>query len=141
MKSSPALPPKALPTPPLQARLAFGSPGRLGTHPMHTPNNDTAIIPPLIPSRPESRQSDSSQLSVVSPSEQFLRKANERHRAFTAKEAAAETDSERVRIFAEFIVTESRLRREQYATAIDAMGSEILELTRDLFRPYNGCVF
>ena len=76
-------------------------------------------------------------MSAVSPSEQFLRQANERHKAFAAKEAAAASDGERVRIFADFIVTESRLRRERYATAIDAMGSEILELTRDLFRPYN----
>ena len=32
---------------------------------------------------------------------------------------------------------ESRIRRERYSSAIDGMGSEILELTRDLFRPYN----
>ncbi|KAF4637949.1 hypothetical protein G7Y89_g125 [Cudoniella acicularis] len=60
-----------------------------------------------------------------------------RHKAFAKKEAAAENDAERVRIFAEFIVNESRLRRERYSSAIDAMGSEILELTRDLFRPYS----
>ena len=53
------------------------------------------------------------------------------------KEAAAESDDERVRMFADFIVTESRLRRERYSSAIDAMGSEILELTRDIFRPYS----
>jgi hypothetical protein len=71
----------------------------------------------------------------VPPAEQFARSAIDRHQAFAAREAAANNDTERVRIFAEFIVSESRLRREKYASAIDAMGSEILELTRDLFRP------
>lgn len=73
----------------------------------------------------------------MSPAEHFARSAIERHQAFAQREAAATTDSERVRIFADFIVNESRLRRERYASAIDAMGSEILELTRDLFRPYS----
>ena len=136
MESSPAIPPKALPTPPPQSRLAVSSPGRQLSH--IVTNNETAVDPPLMPSRPESRQSDASQPSVISPSEQFLRHANERHKAFASREAAAATDGDRVRIFAEFIVTESRLRRERYGPAIDAMGSEILELTRDLFRPYYG---
>lgn len=72
----------------------------------------------------------------ISPAEQFSRNAIERHQAFAQREALATSDAERVRIFAEFIVAESRLRRERYASAIDKMGSEILELTRDLFKPY-----
>ena len=67
----------------------------------------------------------------------FCRGAIERHKAFAEREAAAATNEERVRLFAEFIVAESRLRRDRYASAIDAMGSELLELTRDLFRPYS----
>ena len=65
----------------------------------------------------------------------FARAAIGRHQAFAGREAAAANDRERVQLFAEYIVGESRLRRSQYADAIDAMGSEILELTRDLFRP------
>ncbi|CZR57044.1 uncharacterized protein PAC_06933 [Phialocephala subalpina] len=139
VQDSPAIPPKALPTPPPQPRLSMGSPGLSGrpvSHILHMPNNDSAVVAPLVPSRPGSRQSTRSQMSQISPAEQFARSAVERHQAFAQKEAAAATDSERVRIFADFIVTESRLRRERYASAIDAMGSEILELTRDLFRPY-----
>ncbi|EEY22067.1 conserved hypothetical protein [Verticillium alfalfae VaMs.102] len=56
-------------------------------------------------------------------------------RAFAASEAAATSDGDRVRLFADFIVSESRIRRERYASAIGAMGSEIFDLTRDLFRP------
>ncbi|PMD46311.1 hypothetical protein L207DRAFT_523720 [Hyaloscypha variabilis F] len=135
--TSPAIPPKALPTPP-QSRMSLSSPGRPSPSLLYIPTPESAVVPPpLVPSRPGSRQSSASQISQVSPSEQFARAAIERHQAFAQKEAAAKTDSERVRIFAEFIVTESRLRRDKYAGAIDAMGSEILDLTRDLFRPYN----
>ncbi|KAK6581486.1 hypothetical protein PZA11_006177 [Diplocarpon coronariae] len=134
---SPAIPPKGLPTPPPQSRLTPSSPGRPVSHILHTLNNDAATIAPLLPSRPESRQSHQSQRSQMSPAEQFSRAAIDRHHAFVLKEAVAASDGERVRMFAEFIVTESRLRRERYASAIDDMGSEILELTRDLFRPYS----
>ncbi|KAH7342987.1 hypothetical protein BKA65DRAFT_505320 [Rhexocercosporidium sp. MPI-PUGE-AT-0058] len=137
IEGSPAIPPKALPTPPPQSRLTMSSPNRPVSHILHIPNNDSTTIAPLVPSRPGSRQSNHSQISQISPAEQFSRAAIERHQAFAQKEAAAATDGERVRIFAEFIVTESRLRRERYASAIDDMGSEILELTRDLFRPYS----
>lgn len=136
--SSPAIPPKALPTPPPQSRKSLGSSGRPSPSQLYIPNKEPAAAPPpLVSSRPGSRQSSTTRISQVSSAEQFARTAIERHQAFAQKEAAAKTDSERVRIFAEFIVTESRLRRDKYAGAIDAMGSEILELTRDLFRPYN----
>jgi hypothetical protein len=136
-ESSPAIPPKALPTPP-QSRMSLGSPGRPPPSQLYILNNESVGgPPPLVPSRPGSRQSGTSLISQVSPTEQFARNAIERHKTFAQKEAAATTDSERVRIFADFIVTESRIRRDKYAGAIDAMGSEILELTRDLFRPYN----
>ncbi len=134
VENSPAVPPKGLPTPPPQ-RSNITSPVRPVSHILHIPHEDTTAIPPLLPSRPGSRQSNTRE--QISTADHFTRAAIERHQAFIQKEAAAATDSERVRIFADFIVTESRLRRDRYATAIDAMGSEILELTRDLFRPYN----
>ncbi|RDW94601.1 hypothetical protein BP5796_00364 [Coleophoma crateriformis] len=138
MEGSPAVPPKALPTPPPQSSLTLGSPPvRPLSHILHMPNHETAMPAPLTPSRPTSRQSNNSLVLRASPADHFARAAAERHKAFAEKEATASNDEERVRIFADFIVTESRLRRDRYASAIDAMGSEILELTRDLFRPYN----
>ncbi|KAH8668078.1 hypothetical protein BGZ60DRAFT_487535 [Tricladium varicosporioides] len=136
-QNSPAIPPKALPTPPPQSRSMLDSPAyQHNSSQPRRPLIDSATAPPLTPSRPHSRQSSASEISQLSPAEQFARSAMLRHKAFARKEAAAETDAERVRIFAEFIVNESRLRRERYSSAIDAMGSEILELTRDLFRPF-----
>ncbi|KAI9744767.1 MAG: hypothetical protein M1818_001692 [Claussenomyces sp. TS43310] len=113
---SPMVPPKSLPTPPPQTRSNAGS------------------------SRPSPQQytRSKSELSMAAStqSDNFTDEAIQRHRAFSQREASASTDEERVRLFADFIVTESRIRRQRYAAAIDAMGSEILELTRDLFRPY-----
>lgn len=68
-------------------------------------------------------------------SEQFTRETIDRFKLFASQEAAAESDADRVRMFADFIVSESRIRRERYGGAIAAMGSEIFDLTRDLFRP------
>lgn len=72
---------------------------------------------------------------ITQTADQFSSGTIERFQAFAAKEAAAATDADRVRMFADFIVSESRIRRERYSSAIGAMGSEIFDLTRDLFRP------
>jgi hypothetical protein len=127
------IPPKSLPTPPPQGR-------RIATPP---PQFRRGVISPLVkhngltqPLSP-SRLTPSSSNTQRSSTSNFSNKAIQRHNEFAQRETAATTDEERVRIFAEFIVAESRIRRERYASAIAAMGSEILELTRDLFRPYS----
>ncbi|XP_044716189.1 uncharacterized protein HRG_10363 [Hirsutella rhossiliensis] len=109
--------PRALPTPPPQTRSASSSRPRDGV-------------------RLSSNKSPASRhLVLAQSSDQFAAAAVERFRAFAEREAAASMDAERVRLFADFIVSESRIRRERYSTAIGAMGSEIFDLTRDLFRP------
>lgn len=112
--------PKALPTPPAQSRSSSASHLREALTP------DEGL--PLSASVPR-------HLVITQTTEQFCQGTIERFQAFAAKEAAAASDGDRVRLFADFIVNESRLRRERYATAIGAMGSEIFDLTRDLFRP------
>ena len=117
-KNSQSVVPKALPTPPPQTRSASRSRPR------------DASRPPPSASTPISKQ-----MVVGQNRDQFANATIERFRAFAAKEATATTDADRVRMFADFIVDESRIRRERYAFAIGAMGSEIFDLTRDLFRP------
>lgn len=109
--------PKALPTPPPQSRSSSSAVGSL-------------VTAPLSPSHPISRQS-----AINQTPDQFSRGTIERFEAFAHKEASAADDAERVRLFAEFFVSESRVRRERYSAAIGAMGSEIFDLSRDLFRP------
>ncbi|KAI9900765.1 hypothetical protein N3K66_005027 [Trichothecium roseum] len=116
---SPGIPPKSLPTPPPHTRSASSSKARESSRP-----------PPL-----SATSSTSKYLVVTQSAEQFATGGVERFQAFAAKEAAASSDADRVRMFADFIVNESRIRRERYSTAIGAMGSEIFDLTRDLFRP------
>ncbi|KAK0629224.1 hypothetical protein B0T17DRAFT_460867, partial [Bombardia bombarda] len=118
------LAPKALPTPPTGSRSSSTT--------RHTMGIDGSIATPLTPSRPPplTRQS-----VVTQTTEQFTRATIERFADFAHRESAALGDAERVRLFAEFFVSESRIRRERYGAAIGAMGSEVLDLTRDLFRP------
>ncbi|CEJ91732.1 hypothetical protein VHEMI07424 [[Torrubiella] hemipterigena] len=107
------LPHKVLSTPPPQARPASSSAHR-----------DSSRPPPAALKHAATQSAD-----------QFASSTVERFRAFALQESAAQSDADRVRMFADFIVSESRIRRERYSTAIGAMGSEIFDLTRDLFRP------
>ncbi|KAB5566867.1 hypothetical protein GE09DRAFT_1171830 [Coniochaeta sp. 2T2.1] len=117
----PSIAPKALPTPPPQSRSSSRTPlrSRESSYPRE----------PLSP-RPLTRQ-----IVISQSAEQFSRASIDRFQQFAEKEAHAADDAERVRLFAEFFVNESRIRRERYSSAISAMGSEIFDLSRDLFRP------
>lgn len=68
----------------------------------------------------------------------FAEASIERHLRFVELEARASSDQARLELFAEFMVKESRLRRDKYAGAFDALGSDVLELTRDLWRSNDG---
>lgn len=117
--------PKSLPTPPPQVRSASGSRPREASRPPSRPS-----------SRPASAAGSISRHLVLSQSaDQFAAAAVERFAAFAAREARAETDAAKVRLFTDFFVQESMIRRERYNVAIGAMGSEIFDLTRDLFQP------
>ncbi|KID93047.1 hypothetical protein MGU_00636 [Metarhizium guizhouense ARSEF 977] len=115
---SKAVAPKALPTPPPQTRSASGSRLRDSSRP------SISALTPI-----------SKQTVISQTAEQFATATIERFRSFAANESAAASDADRVRLFADFIVNESRIRRERYSSAIGAMGSEIFDLSRDLFRP------
>ncbi|KKA29227.1 hypothetical protein TD95_000949 [Thielaviopsis punctulata] len=105
-------------TPPI--RSTASSLERRGTPSAETPHN--ALIA-------------AKQKAIVQTADQFSHDTVERFQNFAIKEASAASDAERVRLFADFIVNESRIRRERYSSAINIMGSEIFDLTRDLFRP------
>ncbi|KAI1772225.1 hypothetical protein F4818DRAFT_180044 [Hypoxylon cercidicola] len=125
-ESGHAMAPKALPTPPPQSRSASNS--SQARPEMHSLMNSVSSLN-------SSTYPTTKQAVVNQTAEQFCRGSIERFQVFANQEAAAESDSERVKLFADFIVNESRLRRERYAAAIGARGSEIFDLTRDLFRP------
>ena len=114
------LPPKALPTPPLHgpqdsrpsSRLTSTSSGqsRPVSHLLHIPNDPSPSSTPLSPRRPPS-----STYSITQSDPQFMQDAIQRHQAFIEKEAAATTEAEALKLFNEFIISESSLRRERYS--------------------------
>jgi hypothetical protein len=125
------LPSKALPTPPLHL---YGDEREADLTRESEAANDSAIHTPST-----SRIGDQdSTVTTPRPAgvHAFARASMERHRQFIEKEMAVETDQERLELFAEFIVTESRLRRDRYSGAFDAMAGDIMDLTRDLWRSY-----
>ncbi|WXC64021.1 hypothetical protein SNK03_009825 [Fusarium graminearum] len=116
--SSKAVAPKALPTPPPRSgSMASVSRVRESSRP------------------PSAGLPVSKHLVTTQTADQFAEGTVDRFREFAMKESKATTDADRVRLFADFVVNESRIRRERYSVAIGAMGSEIFDLTRDLFRP------
>nr|POE47234.1 hypothetical protein CFP56_00566 [Quercus suber] len=102
------------------------------SHLLHTPNEDSAMQAPLSPARPAS----SGLSKFPTRLDPFHLQAIERHKAFVDKEASAATDEERLELFANFMVHESRVRRDRYAAAYNAMAGDIVDLTRDMWRPY-----
>ncbi|KAG5987892.1 hypothetical protein E4U43_004916 [Claviceps pusilla] len=119
--SAPVVAPKALPTPPSQTRSASSASGS-GTRESSRPQLTASALV-------------TKQTVVAQTGDQFAVASVDRFRAFAAEESRAASDADRVRLFADFIVKESRIRRERYSSAIGAMGSGICDLTRDLFRP------
>ncbi|KAI9884305.1 MAG: hypothetical protein M1823_003914 [Watsoniomyces obsoletus] len=103
--------------------------GLSGSPTLQDDSADGLMPAPLTPSRASAARG-------ATNADDFARAAVERHRAFIEREAAAGTDRERVQLFTEFIVKESRLRSSRYTGAIESMGSQMSDLTRDLFRPY-----
>ena len=145
VNTSPALPPKSLPTPPPQhlGESNFLAPHdtvatvsqRPVSHLLHVPNPcSSSIQSPLQPSMKEALESDADLLGAESPTA-FAIRAIGRHRNFAEREAAAASDSERLYLFAQFMLAESRIRRIQYASVFTEEGIDINELTQGLFMP------
>lgn len=124
-------PTKALPTPPLRL---YGEDSRTDL----TNNSGPANRSVSHASNYSNARLEDSTASTPKPSsrDKFAQASIERHRQFIEKELAAETDQERLELFAEFMVTESRLRRDRYSAAFDAMAGDVVDLTRDLWRSY-----
>lgn len=132
-KAPAAFPSKALPTPPLRS---YGDDyGTDLTSQSGAANRSTTQASFLSDSRMEE-----SSVSTPRPiqTDSFAQASIERHRQFIEKESAAQSDEEKLELFAEFIVAESRLRRDRYSGAFDAMAGDVLDLTRDLWRSYGG---
>ena len=138
--SGPVLPPKALPTPPLQSyhgaivSSPLASPPldslRPVSHLLHTPVPEVPIK--ILPLSPESLRSLPDTNELDNPTA-FAQHAIERHRKFIESEAAASNDSERLHLFSQYMVAESRIRRDRYAAIFDEEDVDPAELTEGMF--------
>ncbi|KAJ8111634.1 hypothetical protein OPT61_g5814 [Boeremia exigua] len=122
-----AFPAKALPTPPPNSEDAKGL-----TTPSGVSNRSVSQTSLQHVSTPHDASIDTPR---PIDRDAFAQASIDRHRAFIEKEAHADNDEERLELFAEFIVAESRFRRDRYSSAFDAIGAgEVMDLTRDLWR-------
>ena len=132
------MPPKALPTPPLHSAQdskpssAGASKGsRPVSHILHLPNEPIAIAA-LSPRRVRQKE-ESSLDSILSQDIEFMQEAMQRHLAFIEKEAHATNETESLRIFADFIISESQIRRERYSKVFDSQAFDVEAVRRKLF--------
>lgn len=86
-------------------------------------------LPPKIDNAPDSTKLDAAELEL------FVQASLDRYMSFVQQELSSATDKDRLELFANFMVHESRLRRDRYAAAFRNMAGEIIELTRDMWRP------
>ena len=133
------LPPKALPTPPPQQSndqyeqssllIPLANDERPISHLLHMPNNDIPIE--VLPLSPENSQA----IDFLRPESPraFARRAAERHRVFNEREAAAENDSDRLDLFVQYMIAESRIRRERYASTFTDEEIDVAELIQGMF--------
>ena len=103
------------------------------SHILHSPNNDEIAQVPLTPSTLAKQRPVSDLLGPESP-RAFAERAMERHRIFVEREAKAPSDSERLQLFVEFMVVESRIRRQQYTQVFEREEVDTDMLGKDLFR-------
>ncbi|KAL1297433.1 hypothetical protein AAFC00_004963 [Neodothiora populina] len=105
------------------------------------PLSITALTPPYTPSPDLQRRQAKAVTSgiahqdVTTPgSDAFAQASLERFHMFIQQEASSPTDRIRLELFANFMVQESRIRRDRYNHAFGSMAGEIMELTRDMWR-------
>ncbi|KAL4752933.1 hypothetical protein BDW72DRAFT_47285 [Aspergillus terricola var. indicus] len=137
--SSQALPPKALPTPPLQSGPDSRPPSGHGlrenrpvSHILHLPND--AVSSPVLQPRRLSIHSGQSLDSVVNQDAELIQSATRRHKEFIEKEASATDEAEALRLFTEFIISESQIRRERYSKVFESGSFNLEQVHEKLFQ-------
>lgn len=101
------------------------------SHARHFSNGSSSTDSPIL--RRRSSMTQESPDPAKREKDQFLHDAIQRHKDFIEKEASAEDEAEALRTFADFIIAESRLRRQRYFQAWESGSFEPEEVRRKLF--------
>lgn len=131
-KPLPATPPSSAPTLQSSARLGVRAEERPISHLLHIPNDIVSVPPPLSPRRMSTTQPTSLD-SVLHRDVDPLKGALQRYQAVLDKEAAAIDESEALKVFIDFIVSESQLRRKLYSRAFSDAEFNVEEIRKKLF--------
>lgn len=102
------------------------------SHILHLPNDSMSAVAPLSPRRIAAQQGSSLD-SVLSQDLDFIRDAMQRHKEFIEKESSAVNETEALRIFTDFIIAESQIRREKYAKVWASGTFDLEPVRRKLF--------
>ncbi|MCJ1472104.1 hypothetical protein MMC13_000751 [Lambiella insularis] len=98
---------------------------------LHLPNPDVPIeVMPLSPKSPSQKLV---QIDEPESPKTFAHRAMTRYRNFAENEMNSKTDSERLHHFCQFMIAESRIRRERYASVFEAERIEAADLMDGLF--------
>ena len=141
--TSAGIPPKALPTPPLQpskvhtvtkSNQASGSRDRSISQLLQMQNDAVTRPAPLSPRR----IATDAAAQGHSDQDVFVLESMKRHQAFLEKERIAASDEDRLRAFADYILAESRLRRRRYNSAWASGNFDVRPVRERLFEqtPY-----
>jgi hypothetical protein len=136
--TSPGIPPKALPTPPLQPSKAhtvtksFQASGPRDLSISYLLQMQSDSVAPPAPLSPRPVPTDASAQSL-SEQDTFVQESMRRHQIFLEKERTAATDEDRLRVFAEYILAESRLRRRRYSRAWASGNFDVRPVRERLF--------
>lgn len=131
-QASPAVPPKGLPTPPPNSATdsrprprapSQGAEGRSIFQNLHVPSDTMSGMRPLSP--------QVSMESVPSKDSAFTQDALLRHKNFIEKEAHTADEAEALKIFADYILAESQIRRQRYSKAWESF--QVNDVRRNLF--------
>ena len=134
-----SLPSRALPTPPplgvpggIEPSLLVASTAdtRPVSHLLHISNQDVPIQ--VMPLSSDSSESVGDLQAPESP-KAFARRAIERHRMFAEREASATNDADRLHLFSQFMIAESRIRRERYASTFEVEEIMLADLMQGMF--------
>ncbi|KAJ5679369.1 hypothetical protein N7462_007613 [Penicillium macrosclerotiorum] len=141
---SQAVPPKALPTPPLNSATesqprsrapSRGSEDRPISHILHIPNDTVTMMRPLSPRRlpPLQTGQQTSSEPAVKQDTLFVQNSIERYKIFIEQEANAADEAEALKLFTEFIISESQIRRRRYESVFDAGSFDSGNVLKRLF--------
>jgi hypothetical protein len=136
--SSILMPTKSLPTPPLgQSRRLSGPITRPISHILHSPNDETSIpsLSPSIKLKAPTMPRRTSEFINSNNDEAFVADCSRRHDIFLRAEQTALNDSARLQLFADYILEESRIRRNRYASAFNSSAFDAQAIRTRLFEP------